>query len=227
MPDATQPKSWKQYLPQLSFRLVVAGILFMASLCIFAFIVYETFREAEVQFDIAVNDFFGAAHSAGVITAMQVFTFFGSSYFLLPAYLLITIWFLIKRHRGYSINIAFMGIGSTLMVYALKVFFHRGRPESDLVHLETYSFPSGHTVSSFIFCALLAWLVWRSTWSTSLKWLLYVLLLSLTFTIGISRIILRAHYPTDVAAGFCLGAAWSIAAWWFAARQLHRKQKLT
>ncbi|MEO6720572.1 MAG: phosphatase PAP2 family protein [Ferruginibacter sp.] len=196
----------------------------MASLCIFAFLIHETFTEKEDVFDNTVVGFFAPFHSSGMIKTMKVFTFFGSSYFLLPAYIVLVIWFMLKQHRSYSINIAVMGVGSTLMVYILKLFFHRHRPEISLIHLDTYSFPSGHTVSSFIFCTLLAWLVWRSNFMPAIKWLFYLLLFLFTFTIGISRIILGAHYPSDVAAGFCLGAAWAIGAWWFVRKEQHPRK---
>jgi membrane-associated phospholipid phosphatase len=215
------PPTIKSFFPRLSLRLVIAGMFFMASLCLFAFLIHEIFTEKEDLFDTTIIRFFASYHSPGLIKTMQVFTFFGSSYFLLPAYLVLVIWFLVKRHKGYSINIALMGVGSTLMVYILKLFFHRHRPEVSLVHLDTYSFPSGHTVSSFIFCTLLAWLVWRSSFAPVVKWLSYLLLFLITFTIGISRIILGAHYPSDVAAGLCLGAAWAIGAWWFVTREQH------
>ena len=221
MQEENLPPKIRNFFPRLSLKLVIAGILLMASLCGFLFIIHEIFTEKEDVFDNSVIHFFSPFHSAGILKAMEVFTFFGSSYFLLPAYSILVVYFLIKRHRGYSINIAFMGVGSTLMVYAFKLLFHRHRPELSLIHLDTYSFPSGHTVSSFIFCALIAWLVRRSHVNIAVKWIIYLLLFLLTLTIGISRIILGVHYPSDVAAGFSLGLAWVIAAWWLVT-QPHR-----
>jgi membrane-associated phospholipid phosphatase len=80
--------------------------------------------------------------------------------------------------------------------------------------LTNYSFPSGHALSSFIFCSLLARLAWKSNWSPLMKWVVTVCLLSFSLSIGISRIVLRYHYASDVLAGFCLAFAWVLFSFW-------------
>lgn len=219
-----KPGTLKSYFPQLSFKLVAVGILLMAALFIFIFLVHESVFQNEDVFDSRVSAFFSRFNSPIFVTTMQVFTFIGSSYFLLPAYIVLAGYFLIKKNRSYSINIALMGIASTAVVHALKLVFHRHRPEISLMAIpETYSFPSGHTVSSLIFCAILGWLVWQGNLKLLYKYLILTLLFLCALTIGVSRIVLGAHYPSDVLAGFCLASAWIICAWWFATRPALRR----
>jgi undecaprenyl-diphosphatase len=63
---------------------------------------------------------------------------------------------------------------------------------------------------SSTFYGLLIYLVWRNIQNKTVKWLITILLLLIIFFIGLSRIYLRVHYPTDVMAGFCLGVIWLI-----------------
>jgi len=97
-------------------------------------------------------------------------------------------------------------------MFGLKELFHRQRPDLPLIKsiASTYSFPSGHALSSFIFCSIVIDLIWESASGRVWKWLFSILLLLFSFTIGISRIVLKMHYATDVIAGFCLGIAWVI-----------------
>ena len=96
----------------------------------------------------------------------------------------------------------------------------RHRPSTPLIpSLIDYSFPSGHSTSSFIFCAVLIYSLWHSAVSRSLLIAGISFLMILACSIGLSRIVLNAHYPTDVTAGFCFGALWSTG--WY--RFIHKK----
>jgi undecaprenyl-diphosphatase len=100
-------------------------------------------------------------------------------------------------------------------MFGLKEYFHRKRPDLPVIRsLHNYSFPSGHALSSFIFCSVLIYLIWKGGMRNVWKWILSVLLILFSICIGISRIVLRYHYPTDVIAGFCLALAWVILSLW-------------
>ncbi len=103
-----------------------------------------------------------------------------------------------------------MGIllAASLVNGGLKDWFARPRPGpefSPLVHEPLASFPSGHAMLAFCVYGLLAWQVWRAPWSGHLKVSLVALLTLLVVGIGLSRVYLAAHYPSDVAAGFAAG----------------------
>jgi len=109
----------------------------------------------------------------------------------------------------------------------LKQFFHRHRPDLPLVKtLTNFSFPSGHALCSFIFCSVLIYLVDKGNLSLRWKWIFSVLLILLSIIIGISRIVLRYHYATDVLAGFCVGFAWVIFSLWLERKLTPRRVEL-
>lgn len=149
------------------------------------------------------------------IRIMSVVTFFGSSVFLLVATLLLIGYFLIKRKWYYAVAIGLISVSSTGIMFLLKQFFKRHRP----LHpsgklLLNYSFPSGHSVSSVVFCSILAYLLWKTNTgkTTSIVGVCALMLFSLL--IGLSRIVLNYHFATDVIAGFCFGVVWVLLSFW-------------
>jgi len=97
------------------------------------------------------------------------------------------------------------------MMFGLKQFFHRHRPQLPIIKgISGYSFPSGHSLSSFVFCAILIYLLWKGAMHISTKIALTILLVLCPLLIGLSRIILNVHFATDVIGGFCLAAIWVI-----------------
>jgi undecaprenyl-diphosphatase len=220
-------KSFRSLLPVLSIKLVLISGLFIAAVFLFALIAHEAVFEKEDVFDRKIFTFFSHLTTPGLIKTMKFFTFFGSSLFLFPAYILLITYFLTRRKFNYSINITVIGLTSTTLMYVLKKVFQRNRPDLPLItSLKTYSFPSGHALSSFIFCMILIYLIWEGNLRKLYKWLISILLLLFSLTIGLSRIILKVHYPTDVIAGFCLGLVWVMLSFWVL-RKIEIKKRVT
>ncbi len=105
--------------------------------------------------------------------------------------------------------------GGTLLSFALKEIFARERPSQiiSLISVDSYSFPSGHSMMSAVIYLSLAALIARIQPTRRIK--IYVLSLAviLTLLIGISRIYLGVHYPTDVLAGWSIGLVWALICW--------------
>jgi len=128
---------------------------------------------------------------------------------------MILAFFLFKKKFRYSLHIAIVAISSTLTMLLLKQVAHRGRPDLPVIQgISNYSFPSGHALSAFVFCGIFIYIVWHMSIRPLLKWVYSFLLLCFAVIIGLSRIILRVHYPTDVIASFCLGIIWAITSLW-------------
>jgi len=196
-------------LPEISIKFLVVAALFLLSVFVFSYIVYEGVIYNKDVFDSRVSHFFSMYSSPYIIRLMKLFTFFGSGLFLLPAYIILIILLFFNQKIKTAINIAIIALSSTALTHILKRTFHRHRPDFPLIEsLKTYSFPSGHTLSSFIFSCTLIYLIWILKIPSFWKWLISALLILLSVVTGLSRIMLKVHYPTDVIASFCLGFVW-------------------
>jgi membrane-associated phospholipid phosphatase len=201
---------------QLSLRVLFVVVTFIIALYIFAQVTDEVFIDNQDEFDQIVFHFLADDLSPGLIRVARFFTFFGKPEFLIPAYILLVVYFLIKKKNQYAIEIAIMGGSSTILLFGLKALFQRRRPHLPVLEeiVSGFSYPSGHALLMFVFCSVLIYLAWNSRLRRPWKWSLAIFFLLFSLVVGISRIVLRVHYASDVIAGFCLGYAWVIFALW-------------
>jgi len=142
------------------------------------------------------------------ITALGSFAFLGILFLATVGYLL-----LIGR-RGLALLVAVAVLGGLALSTALKMGFNRPRP--DLQHAArvfTASFPSGHAMLSAVTFLTLGALLTRISADWRLKAYFMSLALFLTVIVGISRVYLGVHYPSDVLAGWCVGGGWAMLCW--------------
>ena len=91
---------------------------------------------------------------------------------------------------------------ATIINTLLKLFFVRERPFDSLIIETGYSYPSGHSFVSLAFYGFLIYLIIKSNFSKNIKYLWSGILIILIALIGISRIYLGVHFPSDVLGGF-------------------------
>jgi undecaprenyl-diphosphatase len=127
-----------------------------------------------------------------------------------------------KRHLAVLVVVA---VGGGMLVSTLtKLGFDRPRPDlvAHATQVYTASFPSGHAMMAAVTYLTLGALLARGQARRRLKLYLIGLAATLTVLVGFSRIYLGVHWPTDVLAGWTLGAAWALACWaialWLQAR---------
>ena len=207
----------------LSVELITVLILFIAALTIFCILAYRVFHLKNEEFDLFVFSRVSLLVTPFTTSFMQFITFWGSHYFLIPANLVLVLYFLfIKKHKWYSIKIPVVAIGSLLLMFLLKQFFNRPRPLTPLLEpVKGLSFPSGHSLMSVTFYGLLIFLAWENITDRFWKWLFISLLIVLILLVGFSRIYLRLHYFSDVIAGFSAGIIWLTLSIW-AIRRIER-----
>jgi len=134
------------------------------------------------------------------------------------------IYLLITGRRATALFVFVATAGGQALNSLLKLGIDRPRPElvSHLVNVHTLSFPSGHAMMSAVIYLTLGVLLAR--WLPGRMARLYVLFIAvlLTFLVGLSRVYLGVHWPSDVLAGWCAGAAWAMLCWlgwrWFLRR---------
>lgn len=119
---------------------------------------------------------------------------------------------LVARRRSTALFLVLAVSGGAITSTVLKLLFVRTRPElvRHLVEVTNASFPSGHAMNSAVTYLTLGALLARTEKSGAIRIYLITLAVSLTLTIGFSRIYLGVHWPSDVVAGWCVGGAWAI-----------------
>jgi undecaprenyl-diphosphatase len=203
-------QSSKKIAKEISLRLVIELLLFLASLFVFIVITDEIVIEKEGAVDDFAFKKLAAITSAPLTQVMRVITFFGSWYFLLPAYLLLIGWLFASRKKtALWLDITTIGITSTIVLFSIKAIFQRQRPLDPILNkVPGFSFPSGHSFSSFVFIGLLTYIISELAIRRRLKWIYGILLFFFAWLIAISRVYLRVHFASDVVAGFFLSIIW-------------------
>jgi undecaprenyl-diphosphatase len=123
----------------------------------------------------------------------------------------VVIYLVLANMRGAALLVTISVLGGTALSTALKIGYNRPRPE--LTHLSeqfTASFPSGHAMLSAVTFLTLGALLARIAPTRRLRVFSICAALFLTLLVGISRLYMGVHFPSDVLAGWCLGAGWAL-----------------
>jgi undecaprenyl-diphosphatase len=147
-----------------------------------------------------------------VLTQVMIFfSFLGSGLFLTLLGIAICAYLLYIKWKREAVLFLITNVGELMLNIGLKAFYKRQRPEPlfDYALPSSYSFPSGHALGSFCFYAILAWIIVRNVENPATKWAIAIGSVVMIFTIGISRIYLGVHYPSDVVAGYVCAAVWT------------------
>ncbi len=213
----------------LSVELIIVLVLFVLAAVIFTVLAYRIFKLESEQFDFYIFDQVGTIVSPTLTSFIQIITVFGNYQVLIPANLLLIAYFLfIKKHKWYSIKVPVIAIGGVSLMFLLKQAFNRPRPLIPLLEpFPGLSFPSGHAMMSMSFYGMLIFLTWENVRNTTWKWVITVCLLLFIILIGFTRIYLRAHYFSDVIAGFSVGVIWLTLSIWTVRRiERFRRRKM-
>ncbi len=133
---------------------------------------------------------------------------------------------LIQGQHEFMWLILIATIGGALLAFGLKELFARERPPLifHLLTVKSMSFPSGHAMMSSIVYLTQGALLAKVQSNKNLKVYILITAVFLVFLIGMSRIYLGVHYPTDVLAGWSVGLAWASFCW-LGVKYLQRKKE--
>jgi undecaprenyl-diphosphatase len=176
-------------------------------LCAIAFVILAVVvnEEGAVGFDDPVISFVkGLPVPTDVWTAITA----AGGFILVPIGIAIVVVLLALRRVRTAVIYGVALLGASLLTQIVKVSIGRIRPpEGASVPAPGFSFPSGHTLNGTVTYGLIALLVWRSDLPVWLRRLVAIALGVLVFLIGLSRIALGVHYPSDVVGGWLAGLA--------------------
>jgi undecaprenyl-diphosphatase len=189
---------------------LIVGIAWtLVALALFARLAAALSSDGIQHFDAAVRLGVHQWASPTLTALMQVITVLGSVRILGIASVTVVAGLLIAGWRQSAIALTWTMAGAIVMENAVKYTFHRVRPEPFFgTEPDTYSFPSGHALLSLCFYCVLANVFTeriRSGFARATIWIVAALLVA---AIGLSRIYLGVHYPTDVLGGYLVGAFW-------------------
>ncbi|MCC7362447.1 MAG: phosphatase PAP2 family protein [Anaerolineales bacterium] len=158
---------------------------------------------------------FSTAWFAALMTAVSYPGYEPQAYVLAAALVGL---FLVYRRRWEGVMIALTGGGELALVTVVKDLVQRPRPGADLVqvavHLDSYSFPSGHVVFYTTVFGFVFFLIYTLVRPSALRTAGLAGLAALIGLVGLSRIYLGNHWASDVAAAYLLGSVWLAASIW-------------
>ncbi|WP_019859920.1 MULTISPECIES: phosphatase PAP2 family protein [Mesorhizobium] len=211
--------------PQGKNRLIV-GMLVACLVLGFGVLAEEVLEGDTTKFDLAIMSTLRGADQAYPIgppwlqEAARDVTSIGSVVFLGFVLMAGVAYLLLVHKRALAIWMAVAVAGGELLGTILKLSFNRPRPEiPHVTRVFTASFPSGHAMLSAITFLTVGALLSHANQDFRLKVYFMALAVFLTLAVGVSRVYLAVHYPTDVLAGWCIGSGWAILCWmvalWF------------
>ena len=155
-----------------------------------------------VNFDYKVIEFFGNINDKRLTTSMSFITNFGDWY--IPILIIVCILLFIKN-KWYFYTLSSSYLLSGIVVFITKILVARPRPLEALIKIpSSYSFPSGHTLTSLVFYMTLFYLMTEKS-NTLIRITFGLLFCFLIVVVAFSRVCLGVHFFSDVVGGFILG----------------------
>ncbi|MDF2996639.1 MAG: phosphoesterase PA-phosphatase related protein [Xanthobacteraceae bacterium] len=147
--------------------------------------------------------------------AMRDITSLGSTTVLALVTLAAVLYLVMDGKKASAALVAVAVCGGAVLSFLLKSGFDRPRPDlvAHLVEVHTLSFPSGHAMGSAFTYLTLGALLARTQARRRIKIYVLTVAVLLTLMVGVSRVYLGVHWPTDVLAGWCAGSAWALICW--------------
>src|ERR687898_2518164 len=227
-------ESRREMIRWVADRLTVVAAVWLAAGLAFSIFVVWAFTELSDEvvegesraFDRAVLLWIHNTFGERLDGPMRIVTALGDYWVVLPLLAVAVTFFYFRGWRLSAMLLVVSTAGSAVLTTVLKSVFERARPEllNSGYHASFYSFPSGHaTVAVGLYGMLTVVLAYRLRGAA--RWVVAACGLLLVLLIGLSRLYLGVHYPTDILAGYlsallwlvCVGAVYAL---WLSVRSL-------
>lgn len=195
----------------LGLHLTIGAIITLVAGWAFGVIAEDVMASAAiVEIDEHLAAWFNAHATPFVIGVAKVATFLGGGIWVTLTMVLLSL-VLIRQRHWYRLAALVLTVGGgSLVNVILKHYFERPRPEVEnpILHLSTYSFPSGHTISATLLYGVLALYIAQRTRSWTQRIVAALAGVTLIFLVALSRVCLGVHYLSDVLGAICVGLMW-------------------
>lgn len=193
---------------------LIIGLIFLA---LFSLVAWMTSGVQGELIDGSVADWAAGIESPALLSIMKLISILGSTSGILVMTVLIGLVFLVKRNWNSFFFFFTVSVGGVILNFVLKMLIRRERPGDEVSNIEvfnftfdiqSYSFPSGHTMRATIFFLFLIYLAARLLQNTLLKYSAYLICTVIIFLVALSRVLLDAHFVTDIIGAILMSIAW-------------------
>jgi undecaprenyl-diphosphatase len=180
---------------------------FIAAIVALAGIWLATLLFGRGSLDRSIYEALYAGHRLGLVVVARIFTALGEPTVLVGAGFIVALWLWWQRRARFALALLLIVLIGRGLTEVQKLWIARARPdlEPHLVIVKTSSFPSGHATSSMIFYLTLALAL-----TGGRRWLVPAAAAAvlLSICVGVSRVMLGVHWPSDVVGGWAFGLLW-------------------
>jgi undecaprenyl-diphosphatase len=200
----------QDFLRRALLRVVpLSLVIAVLSLVLLAWIAEEVLEQNTQRFDSAIRGYVHSFATPERTAFMRRATWLGSGTVLAGTVILLALLVSLRERRSAAL-LAIAMTGAVILDQTLKWTFRRPRPQPffDIPPPHSYAFPSGHSLMSFCFYSMVGWIIaqrLKKRWQRVAVWCVMAMLIGL---VGLSRIYLGVHYPSDVLAGYAAAAMW-------------------
>ena len=169
-------------------------------------------READTfPFDAPILHFAQRVAGDGFDSMFLLASKLGYEWGVVPFDVLLVLVLSVMRKLRESLFAATALVGSALLNLGAKQLFGRARPSlwESIAPESTFSFPSGHAMGSMTLACVVVLLAWHTRW----RWWVIVPMAVFVVMVGLSRVYLGVHYPSDIIAGWAAATAWVVMAY--------------
>lgn len=196
------------------WRLLLVFIGLLLPLWGFGALVEDLHHGEVFPFDAPVLQVAHAMASAGFDKVFLAASALGYAWGVIPVDVLLVLGMAMRRRFREGLFAGISIAGSLLMNVAAKHSFARARPNlwESIAPETTFSFPSGHAMGSMTLALVLVMLCWypRTRWGWGWRWPVTVIAALFVVMVGLSRIYLGVHYPSDILAGWTAASVWVV-----------------
>ena len=211
----TELKYGLRFVSRESLRLLFAFLLILVPLAGFAGLVDELREGNGFFFDEPILVFLHKLATPGIDWFFVTVSKLGYQYGVIPVDVAIAAWLVWKRRYRDALFFVLAVAGSALVNLGAKNHYMRMRPDLwvSVTPETTFSFPSGHAMGSATLATALVLLSWPTKW----RWWVSVPIVLFAILVGMARVYLGVHFPSDILAGWSAACAWVLAMHWLVA----------
>lgn len=205
---------FNQYDKKLPYILtiIIALVIVVVGINLFIELTDTLKTKVLVTYDKQITEFIISYRNPGLTNYFEFMTNVGDLYgYIIALGICAVVFFFVFKNWKFVFQIILVLLLASVSNVFLKKFVNRARPSIEhLVSVQTLSYPSGHAMSAMAFYGFLIYLIYTFPIHRLIKIFTIIILVILILSIGISRIYLGVHFPSDIAGGYIAGFIWVV-----------------